>query len=599
MNREATNNSLREYHLKNNNFFINSVSRKFAITSVISMIFLYASSMIDTVLVGIFLGETGLSAMSLVSPVYLIFYTVGATIGIGANIASSRELGRGNQKEYKRIFTCATVMLLVLSGLLTFLGIVFINPISRLLCGGNSDNFPLVKQYLINYLPGGAFTLLAYIPLYFLKNEGKPKVSSFLFSLSAVINVGLSWLFLSPLFNMGIGGAGLATSISMGIITLFGYLYIAFKLKNLRFIKKSFNKKTVKSLIFAGIPNGISNLLESAQIFMINMLLILVGSGTLLSCYTVVRNIMGIQTSIIIGISSSLLPLIGVFFGERDYTNEREVMKLAERIGVFVMLPLIVIICLIPTFLFGLFGVTDSQIIAEGRKALPLACMGLLAAYLNSLYTNYLTAINRETFATVMIALKTFGLVAFYAIPLGFLFNSYGIWISFSLAEITTLVVYLTAVFFIRKKSPELDSYLLSSNYDSESDISFTVKCNVDAVVDASMNCSEYCENHGVDRKKCMKISLAIEELLTFLINNCFSDKENGYIDVRVCKIEDEVMLRFRYIGEIFDLVSFYNDNSSNEDLSEDLLGLQIMFASASMVNFRQILGANNLVVIF
>lgn len=593
-------NTKESYALERNDFIIQRVSRKFVISSVISMVFLYAASLVDTLIVGIFLGEGGLAAMSLVSPVYLIYYTVGATIGIGANAVASRTVGKGNMNEYRKIFTCTFILIFSFVIVMTVLSYSFIDGLVLLLSGKAADtSAELVKQYLIYYIPGGGLTLLAYIPLYFLKTEGKPKVSSRLFTLSAIINVVLSWLFMSPVFDMGIAGASLATSISYLTIDLIGFTYLLSSSKELRFVKKSVEKARVKEMLIAGMPSGLSNLLESAQILMINMLLIGIGAASLLPCYTIVRNIMGVQNSIIVGISSALIPLIGVFFGEHDHENERSVMRLSKKLGVAVMIVLIALTCVFYKPLFLLFGVTDASIITEGGWALPLACSGLVAGYINALYTSYLTATNREGFATALVSLRTFGLLALFGIPLAFTVGSKGIWLSFSLAELGTLLSYIIIRNIIRRRNENLDRYLLDTSLEREGDISFSVRNEVEDIVAASQSCSSYCEEHSIDMRRCMRVSLAIEELLTFLIGNCFGADQMKYIDVRVCKLGEEVMVRFRYVGEVFDPVTFYADNSENLEMSEELLGLKMIFKSARLVDFRQILGANNLLIMF
>ena len=83
-----------QYQLEQNDFFIRKTLGRYLLSSVLAMVSVYIGSLIDTILVGLYLGEDGLAAMSLVGPVYLVFYTVGATIGIGGSISASRALGR-------------------------------------------------------------------------------------------------------------------------------------------------------------------------------------------------------------------------------------------------------------------------------------------------------------------------------------------------------------------------------------------------------------------------------------------------------------------------------------------------------------------------
>ncbi len=598
------------YSLSKNDFFIKSLSGKFIFSSVISVMFVYAGSLIDTILVGLFLNETGLSAMSLVSPVYLIFYTVGATVGIGGSILAGRALGKEDAEEYRRIFTCSTLVLALGCALMCALGFLFLDEIAALLCGDITDGrVGLVKDYLRSYIPGGGATLLSYVPLYFLKTDGRPKTSSRLFTLSAVVNVVFSWLFLSPVFDMGIAGAGLATSISMILVTVLGFIYtlrgsLLSRKKNfrteLRFVKSSLSLPRLFDTVIAGLPNGLTNLLSSARILLINMLLIAIGAPLFLSCFTVMRNIFDVLNSIIIGISSAIIPMVAVFFGERDYDGTRAVMKLAKRIGPAFMIPLIILTSLLSEPLFRLFGVSDPTLINEGRFALPLAIFGLVAAYFNALFTGYLTSVGRAGFATLLVTLRLFGFLAVFAVPLSFTVGSLGIWVSFSLSEIATLTVFFIIRHILRRKNSSLDPDLLDKSLEPEKDLTFSVRNKTEDITAGAEQISVFCEENGIDMKRAMRVSLALEEILVFLNEYCFDkDDDKTFTDVRVCKLEEEVLVRFRYVGKIYDIVSLYNDNTDNEKMEDALLGLKMISRSASTFYYKQTLGVNTLTVIF
>ncbi len=590
------------YALSKNDFFIKNLSGKFIFSSVISVLFVYAGSLIDTLLVGLYLKEMGLSAMSLLSPVYLIFYTVGATIGIGGSVLAGRVLGKGDTDEYRRLFTCATQVLAVACVLMTALGLVFLDPIAKWLCGDIADErVTLVKDYLRVYIPGGGATLLSYVPLYFLKVDGRPKLSSRLFTLSALVNVVFSWLLMSPLVNMGIAGAGLATSVSMVLVTILGFIcLLKGKTTELRFVKKSFSFGRLRQIAVSGIPNGLTNLLNSARILLVNMLLIGIGASAFLSCFTVMRNVFDVLNSVIIGISSAIVPIVAVFFGERDFDGTRSVMKLAKKVGIFVMLPLVLLVSVLPDLIFGLFGVTDAALIAEGRWALPLSCFGLVAAYLNALFIGHLTSIKREGFATLLVGLRLFGFLAMFAVPLAFGIGSKGIWLSFSLSEICTLAVFAAVRGVLRKKKPYLDSYLQDRRKEPQKSISFSVRNKTEDITFATEQIAIFCEDNDIDMKRTMRVSLALEEILVFLNSYCFEEgSDKTFTDVRVCKLENEVLVRFRYIGKIYDLVSIYRENQNNEEMEDALLGLKLIAKSADSFYYRQTLGVNTLTVIF
>lgn len=54
-----------ERELRRNNYFLKTVYGKYVVASILAMLAASMSGMIDTVIVGRFLGETGLAAMSL------------------------------------------------------------------------------------------------------------------------------------------------------------------------------------------------------------------------------------------------------------------------------------------------------------------------------------------------------------------------------------------------------------------------------------------------------------------------------------------------------------------------------------------------------
>ena len=590
-----------EYELLKNNFFLKHVSGKFLLSSVLSMVFLYAGSLIDTLIVGKFLGEDGLSAMSLVSPVYLVYYTVGALIGIGASITASRYLGGNDTEQYRRVFTCATALMTVLTALMTAAGYLLLDPISAALSGGSvTEQTALVRNYLLYYIPGGGFNLLSYIPMYFLKTDGRPKVSSRLFFLSAAINVALSYVLIHPrMGNMGIGGASLATTVSLGLSAMLGFVFLLKGPTQLGFEKNALSAPRILEICRAGVPNSLSNLLESARILLINMLLLHIGAAALLPCYTVVRNISDLLFAVITGIASAFTPMIGVFYGERDFVNERSVIRLSLKVGLSIMIPLVLLVCVIPDPLFRLFGVSDAVLIAQGRTALPLACAGLIFAYTVNFYIGYLTAIRREKTAALLVALRLFLVLAVFAVPLAVLFGAPGIWASLSLAELVTLGIFCLIRGAVRRRDPGIDRYFLDTSLERDADITFSVKNDIADIVAAAEKVSDYCDTAGLDPVRAMKAGNAIEEVLTILIRYCLGEDKENYVDVRVCKLEKEVMLRFRYIGKSFDPVSFYHENLGNEEMEEDLLGVRIIEKGANLIRFSQLLGANTLMIIF
>ena len=598
MSNEAAASGGRGGALVSNASFLKSLSMKFLVASVLSMFALYSASLINAAFVGRYLGETGLAAISLVNPVSLLYYTVGAVIGIGGSLAASRTLGSGNYQEYRRIFTCSAELMLLAAAVMSLLGLALLDPLSSLLSGGGAER-ELVRSYLGFYLPGGACTLLAYIPLYFLKVDGRPKLSSALFFIAAILNVALTWLFVGPVCRLGIGGVSLAISISMGAAAALGFFVLGSGQSELRFVRGAMRREDVGTIAAAGIPNGLSNLLEAARILLINALLLRLALPYLLTSFTVVRSITDLLGSLMTGLSSALLPLFGVFYGERDYVHVRGIYRNAVRIGTMLFIPLTVLAMLLSGPESAIFGVTGGAALAEDRWALPLACLGTLPAYYNVLLSGYFAALKKNRLADLLIALRLFLCLLLITPALSRLLGSRGVWLSLSLAEYLTLAAFFVIRAVLRRRNRMLDRFLLDTSLEGGVDISFSVRSRVGDIVQASAQISDFCEENGISPKKSMLVSLAVEEILTVIITKCMDGDESRFIDIRVRRMDDEVMMRIRNTGRIFDPVRYYEDNKNDEAMADELLGLKMIITAAQLIEFRTTFGVNNLLVTF
>lgn len=585
--------------LSRNDFFLKSLTRKYILSSIFGMISVYAGAFIDTVIVGIFLDEAGLSAMSLVSPVYLLYYTAGSVIGIGGSVTAGVCIGKGDYAGYRRIFTLSFTAAAILAVLTTAAGLIFLDYFTNLLSGGN--NSVMVRDYLRFYFAGGGFTLISYIPLYFLKIDGRPQKSTALFAAYASANTVLTFLFMSPVFNMGISGASLATSLSMAFSAVVGMIILLHGGET-KFEKNFFSAASLGEVVVNGIPSGLSNLFESLRIIIVNALLINI-SSVLLPTFTVVRNVTDLLSALTLGIASSLLPLNSVFFAEHDFVSIRAVFRRIMKIGLIVSAAASVLAAAFPEAAAAVFGISDPQVIADVRLALPLACAGTVVSYVNVHFTYYFNTVGRIFLSNTVLFFRTLLCLAATAVPLSISFGAAGIWFSFTAAEIFTFVFCAVILIVIRadsrKKTP-LDFYLLRADGAENPEITFSVKNDIGAVMEASNKITNFCKANGISIRKTTMVSLAIEEMLQVIIPKCIpSDGREYYIDIRICKFDDKVLMRIRNSGKIFDPTIYYEQNKTNEKMAGELLGLRMIINAAKVVDFRKTFGINNLTITF
>ena len=74
------------------------------------------------------------------------------------------------------------------------------------------------------------------------------------------------------------------------------------------------------------------------------------------------------------------------------------------------------------------------------------------------------------------------------------------------------------------------------------------------------------------------------------------SRNEKQYIDIRLHTFMEEIILRIRYCGKKFDPVKEYDEENS-DDLISDAMGVGIVKKMSSRLEYSEILGINNLLI--
>ena len=158
-----------------------------------------------------------------------------------------------------------------------------------------------------------------------------------------------------------------------------------------------------------------------------------------------------------------------------------------------------------------------------------------------------------------------------------------------------------------RKLQPGLvdeakDGILYIDEMPEECYVSFSVDNTTEGAVEASRKMTEFCNEHNVDSKYKSFLSMALEELLIIIDEQCLKETAQDYIDVRIYMDEDGLILRARYGGIKFDPMAWYIDKCntmSYEDmLLDDALGMKMIVGKSTDIYYQNTFGTNNLVVV-
>jgi len=231
-----------------------SISRhllRYAIPLILGNILQLTYNAVDSVIIGKYLGEDALAAVSASNPIMTIMILGASGIGIGASVLMSKFYGARDYAKLKREFSTTIILGIFLSLIIFLIGFVFSGRILRLI-NTPDEVLGMADIYLKIIFVGFLFTFQYNILSSAMRSIGDSKTPVKFLGLSCGLNICLDLLFVIVL-KAGVAGAGLATSVSEGVSIIFCIAYIYRHMPELRLsrhewaVDKELLEETVKT----------------------------------------------------------------------------------------------------------------------------------------------------------------------------------------------------------------------------------------------------------------------------------------------------------------------------------------------------------------
>ena len=275
--------------------------------------------LIDTAFIGKWVGWQALTGLGVVFPALFIIMGITFGLGSGSTTVIAQSIGE-EDKEKADSFAEHTVILGI------FLSLVFIM-IGLLLGekilssqGAQSESLKHASDYFFIMLIGTPFMILGIFFRSILSGEGDTLLPMKILGLGTILNIILD----PPLiYFYQIKGAAAATVISQFIVfIIFAYIMV-FKNRNyltLNFENFKFNKNHLLQIFKIGIPSALSMLIMSIGLFIYNIILSKTAiPESAIAAYATAHRIEHLFFIPIISIATSMITLVGMFYGAKRY----------------------------------------------------------------------------------------------------------------------------------------------------------------------------------------------------------------------------------------------------------------------------------------
>lgn len=321
------------YNMKNNSdmFKTGSVPQvvmKNIVPSIISMIMVLVYNLADT----FFIGQTNnaymVAAISLGTPVFILFMAIGMLFGIGGTSFISRKLGEGHYDLAQHISSFCFWSGLGIGVIACIFVNIAIDPICYLI-GATPGTFEYVKQYVRIVSFGIPFLIVSNSYSNIIRAEGMATLS-----MLGMIIGNFTNIILDPIMILGFGwnisGAALATVIGNVFATLFYMKHLLSKKSMLSIDPRKYKigEGVAIGVIAIGVPASVNTILMSASNIVVNNFMTEYGDMAVAGLGVAMKVNM-IAVMLLIGVGTGIQPVLGYCYGAGDRKRFLDVLKIS------------------------------------------------------------------------------------------------------------------------------------------------------------------------------------------------------------------------------------------------------------------------------
>lgn len=423
---------------------------KAVVSPIFMMIFTSIYSIVDGLFISNYVGKTAFAAINLIMPVIMIFGAIGFMMGTGGSALVSKTLGEGDEKKANGIFSMIVYTTIIIGILVSIVGVVFIEQISKVL-GATEEMLPYCVLYgriliAANFL----FMLQNAFQALFITAE-KPNLGFIVIVIAGVTNIIFDAIFVVGT-GWGLVGAAVATVMGYAIAGVFPIVYFANKRNKslLRLVKTKFDIRAILKASANGSSELVSNISSSIVSMLFNMQLLKFAGENGVAAYGVIMYAGFIFVAIFCGYSVGTAPILGYHFGAENHDELKNLLKKSLILVAITGVIMLVLTEGLARPLSSIFVSYDAELLDITTRGMRLYGLSFLLIGFNIFASSFFTALNDGFISALISFVRTLILQVATILVMPIWLGIDGVWLSVVVAEILALIV--SAVCLIAKK---------------------------------------------------------------------------------------------------------------------------------------------------
>lgn len=529
------------------------------VASTFAFINAYILILTDNVVVGQFVGDDAVAAMTLIFPIFTLILFVAYLVADGLVMMTSYAQGKGDRAEVDRLFSLG-ITLSVSCSLVLFVSFFLLR--EQILDFWEIS--PNLRFFAGEYYGGLIFYILFQIVSIFnytiFFSEGMERSCVVASSVSFIVNVILDIVLCQ---NFGVRGIGLATTCGTLTGVVIQIYYLTGGRSQLHFTWYWSWKKIWRGIVYS-FYHSMDTLFISILPMIFSMYVIHYFGDEKLIIVTVAVNLFTLVIAIFTGVIDCLQPMICQYHAENNLHSITKTMRLGMAVTVALGLIMTFAGMILADFLPSMFGVTDSALAEEASEAMRYFLPFITFFGCAMVITHYYIYIGKLNYGAVV---KFFLLLImplagmFLSGPLALnILGKYSINIFWLCIGVSFLVTYLMNYFYLKRRN----GLLMIDEKNLDRQLSYDVSATSEEVMALTRQIDGELKRRGVADKIRNRIVLCVEEFGMHAVERAERvDKKIFQLEFSIF-LEDKVTLVIRDNGKTYDVVKTAQEKKFN-----------------------------------
>ena len=359
---------------KEQNLLVGSVPKKliwFAFPLFLANLLQSLYNVVDMLVVGKIVGETGLAAISNASMLCFIINSLCIGLTMGGSVLVAQCKGADNPKGQRDTVGMLFLLSLAASVVVTIFGLAAYKPLLRAL-NVPTEAYSDTCNYMKIICCGTVFVFGYNAVCSILKGLGDSKTPLFFVSAATILNVLLDVLLVGPL-SMGTTGAAWATITAQGVSFVSSLLYLQRHQPNFSLREIELHFETLSVILKIGLPTAIQMMVVNTAYLLVTGMLNQFGTSV------AAASGVGLKINTFAGmhcwaIGQAVTAMVGQCMGAGQIHRVRKVVQSGLLLNLAVTTAVVFVVQLLAEPLICLFDSANPEVIRVGVLYLRLCC---------------------------------------------------------------------------------------------------------------------------------------------------------------------------------------------------------------------------------